>query len=312
MAQNLTIRQQVDIYISTLAFQYKSGTKNRPALSIYIKQLFGDLLARQVLQGFDIDTAVGPQLDILGKYVGVARNIGLPVDKPYYNFSDYDGTLRPNGFTDYLNPAMNAQALWYQYQFSGTENTALTDTAYRFILKLKIILNINDGTLASVMDLLETFFPGTVALTDNKDMTITYTLTRQAPVDPEVIKAFLPKPMGVGVNYEFFTVVAAPDTISLSVSSPTPHAFVGPTAASVITPTNGVAPYRYSWQFISETNPGDFGHTIADTPEAASTTFERAFNAYGVAESKWLCNVSDARGLVVQSNEVTVTLELTP
>lgn len=312
MAQNLTIRQQVDIYTATLAYQYKTGTKNKPALSIYIKQLFGDLLAQQVLFGFDIDTAVGPQLDILGKYVGVSRNIGLPVDKPYYNFSDYDGTLRPNGFTDYLNPAVNAQALWYQYQFSGTENTALTDTAYRFILKLKIVLNNNDGTLASVMQLLETFFPGTVALTDNKDMTITYTLTRRTPVDPEVIKAFLPKPMGVGVSYDFFEATAAPATLSLTQSSPTPHTFVGPTAASTVTPVNGVGPYTYQWQFISETNPGDFGHTIATTPNAAATTFQRAFNAYGVAVSKWMCNVADVRGLVVQSNEVEVTLTLTP
>ncbi len=307
-----TLVETVAVYQNLLLAQYRNASRARANIGIYVKQALGDMLISEIGDGFDLDTAMGAQLDIIGKYVGVSRNIGPPADTPYYGFSGYDGSLQPNGFTDYLLPAMNAQAIWYQYQFNGNENTALPDDQFRFVLQWKIILNSNPSTLASIMAYLKLFFDGVVSLTDNADMSLTYVLTTRPPVDPSVFKPFLPKPMGVGVTFEYLTAVASPGAIYYSVGSPSEHEFVVAPTPSVVTPTNGTAPYSYQWQRISETNPGDFGYTGAITPEAASTQFERAFNLYGVASSKWICNVRDANGLVCQTNEVTVNLSLGP
>lgn len=308
----LTLRQVCDLYVNLLLYQYRDQYRARSNIGIYVKQAVADMLGSSLQECFNLDTAVGAQLDTIGKYVGVPRNIGDPVDRPYYGFSDYDGTLQPNGFTSYLNRALNAQAIWYRYQFSGTENTALTDAEYLLVLKLKIILNSNNGTLASIMGYLQTFLAGFVALTDNADMTLTYTLSQQAFLSPDVLKAYLPKPMGVRVIFLVLEASSAPDTLSTTKHSGSPIATVGPTSASTVSITNGVGPYHYSWQFISETNPGDSGRTVANTPTASSTTFQRDFTSYGTAVSLWVCNVSDSRGVLAQTNLVTVTLILAP
>ena len=51
---------------------------------------------------FDIDTATGGQLDILGEWVGVSRNISVPITGVYFTWDgDYTvgwdyGTWQPN------------------------------------------------------------------------------------------------------------------------------------------------------------------------------------------------------------------------
>lgn len=308
----MTLRETVDYYSDLLLLQYRSKPRARANIAIYVKQVLADMLAVSLLTCFDVPVAIGPQLDTLGKYVGVPRNIGDPIPQPYFSFSDSDGTIRPNGFNDSTNPAVNAQAIFFQTLFLGSQNTDLSDIAYRLILQLKIILNANDGTLASIQAYLHEFFPGLVALTDNKDMTLTYTLTERVPVSSNVLKGYLPKPMGVGINFIVLTAQAAPVSIVHNVSSGSPHTFVGPTQQAFVAITNGIAPYTYFWEFVSEVGPGDIGHTIAVTPNAQFCAFERAFNAYGNATSIWRCTVTDSRGLVAVSNTITVSMTLNP
>lgn len=189
----------IDRYVRLLVFQYKLE-KAQDTIAIYVKQILGDGFLQAIRDGFDVGTAVGPQLDILGKYIGLPRTIGVPVTLPFFGFVRYSGVGdNDNGFRSY-STADNSSGVFYRYGYSGTRNTALSDTSYQFMIALQIILNSSDGTLASIQRYLASLLPGAVTVTDNQDMTLTYTITGQLPVDPTVLQAYLPKPMGVGIT----------------------------------------------------------------------------------------------------------------
>ena len=190
--------QLIAYYVARLPWQYQLP-KAQQTIAILVKQALADGLAQQVQDGFGIDTVVGPQLDILGKYIGLPRTIGDPAPADFFGFVDYAGGGNMNGFTSYAG-GINLTGLFYDYTYSGTRNTALSDTAYRFMLKMKIILNSSDSTLFSIQAFLLLLFNGTVTVVDNRDMTLTYSVSVNAPVSPTVLQPYLPKPMGVGLN----------------------------------------------------------------------------------------------------------------
>lgn len=303
-----TVQDQIAQYVALLAFQYRTKSRASQTIAIYVKQVVASLLAFQLQDAFNVDTAVGAQLDILGKYIGLPRNVGDPIDRPYYSFSDYDGTVRPNGFTDYTNPAINAQAIWYDYNFFGTENTDLTDQAYAFMLKLKIVLNSNDGTLYSIDNLLQLFLAGVVGLTDNEDTTLTYTLSKRTPVSINVLKAYLPKPMGVGINFIVLDATyPTPITKTLTVShgDHSLHTVVSDPHSFVV--TNGTAPYNYSWLFVS-------GDPTVQPTGGTPTTPAWQFFMQGVATvtktATYQGIVTDQHGVVAYTANVVVTLTI--
>lgn len=62
-------------YKNLLILQYnKEGGTARATIDLLVRQVLGALIAQQVQDAFNIDTAIGAQLDILGKYLGVERS----------------------------------------------------------------------------------------------------------------------------------------------------------------------------------------------------------------------------------------------
>lgn len=305
----LTLSETVDYYAGLLLTEYRNSPRAVATIRIYAKQAIADMLELDVQDGFDVDTALGAQLDIIGKYVGIPRNIGDPTPRPYYQFSDGVGPIiRGNGFQDGTNLSQNAAAIWYSGIFLGAENTDLTDAAYVLMIKLKIILNANNGTLASIMAFLQMFLPGVVALTDNKDMTLTYTLSSRTPVPTSVLEAYLPKPMGVGVNFIVLGAAVTPSPLvkilTVSHGDHSLHTVTSDNATVAV--TNGLAPLSYVWQYVS-------GSALI---QLAFPTFgpTQKFFAQGTAPTNlsavWRCIVTDARGIVAYSNEFTVNLQI--
>ncbi len=253
-------------YSSLLAYQYRGLANADRQVQLWASQMIGENLAASLLTCFDVDQAVGAQLDILGKYVGVSRNIGAPVVRPYFGLWEYDeavllqanyqGTWNPttntpaltsssagrwwvasnagtstspvaatfacgdvlycsggttfvryvtntpngNGLTTYADPAVNADGIFYQYEFAVGQNTDLTDSQYRVAIKLKAVLNASDGTLSSIMAYLRQFFPEQIWLVDTKDMNLAYTVLSTVALSPELLAIYLPRPMGVGIS----------------------------------------------------------------------------------------------------------------
>lgn len=310
MAANLA--NVVSYYCDLLLLQYKWQTRARANIAIYSKQAVGDLVIQDIDSAFNINTAIGVQLDTLGKYVGVTRNSGPPEDLPYYGFWDYLVTVpseqNPNGFRDYSDAAINASAVFYNYSDYGTRNTDLTDAAYRLLIQLKIILNSNNSTLASIQDYLHTFFPGLVALTDNADMTMTYTIQEGTPLPTATLEAYLPKPMGVSLNFVTMTATLSSATLTKSVTGSAASTTITTTTPISVTIANGVGPYSYNWQLLTTSGAASGYITSAVNQGESPTNFFRIALLDTTNVTTWRCVVTDSRGLTAIASPLTVTL----
>jgi hypothetical protein len=119
---------------------------------------------------FDIDSAVGDQLDTLGEIVGVGR---------------------------FLN-----------FQPSGSISPVLEDEDYRFVIKSKIAKNQWDGTIPGLYQIWDIVFPAIpIRIQDNQDMTYEVLFVSQSFTDlqQELISNgyIIPRPEGVLCTYDF-------------------------------------------------------------------------------------------------------------
>lgn len=121
--------------------------------------------ASTALQGlitaFDIDSAVGSQLDILGEWIGRTRIVSQPISGVYFSF-DTDGL----GWD---------QGIWQGPYDPDAGYTSLSDDTYRIVLKAKIAINNWNGQNDTLPPILETALEGSglkMQIVDNQDMTI--------------------------------------------------------------------------------------------------------------------------------------------
>ncbi|PXV60875.1 Protein of unknown function [Dyella jiangningensis] len=144
------------------------------------------------IPAFDLDQAVGDQLDIIGLWVGVSRRVNTPLTGVYFSF-DITGV----GFD---------QGVWQGPFDPSTEVTLLDDDTYRTLIRAKIGANHWDGTLGSSAAILNQIFEsGThVFIQDNQDMTMTIGVSGTIPsaILLALLKGgYIPlKPEGVLVN----------------------------------------------------------------------------------------------------------------
>jgi hypothetical protein len=189
----------VNYYVNRLIFQYSQQPNAQMLTALMVKQALADDLTTLLINAFDITTAVGPQLDIIGKYVGVKRQINpANATVPYWGFENYSNTGNTIGFRNY-GGTTNVSGVWESYSSASQPATNLNDQQYRLVIQLQIILNSNDGTLASIQQYLNDLLPGFVTLIDNQNMTLTYLVNQNTIISSALLQQFLPKPMGVGI-----------------------------------------------------------------------------------------------------------------
>ncbi|MBP2167717.1 hypothetical protein J2125_000909 [Erwinia toletana] len=117
--------------------------------------------AKSLITAFDIDEAVGVQLDILGQWIGRSRVVSQPIAGVYFSL-DVDGL----GYD---------QGVWQGPYDPDSGYTSLSDETYRVILKAKIAINNWDGSNDSLPLILDTALSGSdlrMQIVDNQDMTI--------------------------------------------------------------------------------------------------------------------------------------------
>lgn len=165
------VDDSIQYYVDRLILQYRGLPKASQTIAILVKQAIGDMLPSQIERAYDLDTAVGVQLDVLAKYIGVSRFIGNPAAFPYFGFVDsvMANPQNPNGFSDSTDPSINANAPFFSDSNPGQLNTALPDDQFRSVLKLKILLNHSDGTLAGINNALYSIYgiPGFIGFGGN-------------------------------------------------------------------------------------------------------------------------------------------------
>lgn len=157
-------------------------------------QPFADMVA--VLESmpglYDLDNAVGVQLDTVGLWVGVSRNLAEPLTGVYFAF-DTAGL----GFD---------QGVWFGPGDLATTLYVLPDDSYRTLLRAKIAANQWDGTIPSAYAIWELLLQPSgldIEIADNGNMTMTLTLTGTSDVVTQAIfsQGLLDlKPAGVSVT----------------------------------------------------------------------------------------------------------------
>ncbi|HHL4079952.1 DUF2612 domain-containing protein [Burkholderia sola] len=187
-------------YTALITSEHRHLPRFSAVLGALVQPLVDQMNVLQSMPGkFDLDNAVGVQLDDVGLWVGVSRKIRTPLSGIYFSF-DVGGL----GFD---------QGIWKGPFDPDTGLTVLDDDTYRLVIRAKIGANHWDGTLASSAAILNSIFDsGTyVFIEDHQDMSMTIGISGKVP--SAVFLALLAggyiplKPEGVRVNYTIVTTV---------------------------------------------------------------------------------------------------------
>ena len=69
-----TLTDLEDYYKNLLIIQYHNKPKAQATVAQWVDCMTGDGIMPQLWDAFDVDTAIGAQLDAIGKFVGIGRN----------------------------------------------------------------------------------------------------------------------------------------------------------------------------------------------------------------------------------------------
>lgn len=203
MAAPISVEQIVEYYKNLLIIQFKSKPKAAATIALIAEIQAVNNLPFDVESAFDIETAVGVQLDILGKWIGVTRDyVGTEYPDNTFGFLPYFGTEQgQEGFAQYSDYTTKVGTTLSYAEIIGN-GQKLNDDQYRIVLKLKIICNAIDMSQSSIDSAMNTVFGDQVILSTANNMAITYFVANELGVLGAVLleKQVLPKPMAVRVN----------------------------------------------------------------------------------------------------------------
>jgi hypothetical protein len=160
----------IGYYIGRLASQYRNSPKFNQLLYALLKK-FDDVsqCLVQMQTAFDLDSAVGVQLDALGTIAGANRIV--------------------------------------PFQPSNSVSPVLDDSTYRIYIKAKIVQNQWDGKASSLYALWGQLFPGgSIIVADQQNMTANILMTGSfTSILQDLIThgMIVPRPEGVLYNYLF-------------------------------------------------------------------------------------------------------------
>lgn len=189
-------------YLDLITSEHRDKPKFLATVGINtaVQRRVQDLLSTMIPK-FDIDLATGGQLDIIGQWVGISRNVSIPVAGIYFSWDGSQFVGWDFGvWKDNLQPA--------------TIST-LFDESYRTLIRAKIAANQWDGTTEGAYAIWDAVFPTlTILIQDNQNMS--YALAIVGGVIDSLTLAlltggYLPlKPEGVRVSTYYVPINSGP------------------------------------------------------------------------------------------------------
>lgn len=211
----MTTQELINYYANLLILQYIGKTNAYATIQALVTPVIMSQLPLLVQNAFNMDgTAVGVQLDVLGKYAGVTRT---------------------------------------GYGLTGVPIT-LDDTDFFKFIQLAILTNSSGSDLNTIQKLIQIYFPGELFVFDHKEMRMSYlinsTIGSQELVELFITEGLLPKPMGVQLaapiyssNLKFFGMVSAKDVAAYAAQNSVSISVAANAAAAAgnISPFNSAA-----------------------------------------------------------------------
>lgn len=170
---------------------------------------------RSITPAFDLDKAVGAQLDIVGLWVGQSRVIDNVLLQGFFGFSDDPEALT---FGEINNPAIGG--IFAEYGQSVTTTTVLEDNDYRTVLRARIVRNQSSGTLADIERALNFVFGAQCRIVDPGNFNLTiFVSTPITPTQQTLLRQLdiLPRPAAISINNILFSGTPPPPNNSAGV-----------------------------------------------------------------------------------------------
>lgn len=163
-------------YTNLITSQYNDCPKFREWLETLLTPFIDTQnLANELYTYFDLETAVGKQLDMLGQIVGASRLL------PFQPVDENDEPL----------------------------DALLNDDNYRFLIKSQILRNTWDGTNQNIYDMWQTLNPDVpLSIKDNQNMTVNAIFIGYVnDIEKQMIEhdMIVPRAQGVKMEYSFST-----------------------------------------------------------------------------------------------------------
>lgn len=163
---------------NSLIMEYRHAPKNRALMRELVNLIFANNVLVDIKEGFDVETAVGKQLDIIGAWVGLDRfydSIDL-WEHSYFALVNYSNIKVDEyeqwqgGFYNYTNfEYNNGGFLTYKlYNETRTKSNQIGDAYFRDLIKLKIIKNSINFTKKNIDDAIYEWSNGTIYTTWDK------------------------------------------------------------------------------------------------------------------------------------------------
>jgi hypothetical protein len=162
-------------YSNLLIQQYITAPNMVATTQLLVNQSLCDGLPQELQTCFNLNTAVGNQLTIIGEIVGVPRNvIGLDLVNTFFSYGDYTSvtvSAAAIGFGSYTTSPYPT-SLFRSYFDSATYT--MTDYQMQQVILLKILFNNTYSSTKNIVSGLWGLYGSSVQFVDNKNMTVTY------------------------------------------------------------------------------------------------------------------------------------------
>lgn len=157
-------------------------------------------LLQAMPQAFDLDSAQGEQLDIVGQWVGQSRVIPNVLLLQFFGFADNPAALN---FGEEGNGAIGGRFYGEGDPDSGT--SVLPDPEYRTLLRARIVRNNAKGSTAEIVGALNFLFSAPAVVDDPGTMAIGVAIGRPLSlVELAIVTGLdiLPRPAGVRIAWQ--------------------------------------------------------------------------------------------------------------
>lgn len=210
----LKTQEELDEYYSnTLIIQYNGKKRAKATIKLLSRLILDEMLLLQIRDAFDWKTAVGAQLDIIGKWVGVSRtyNGNLFFNQPIFSYPKSndlvpDDLTTPfqhgySEFSTFDTDVATGDIAELTYKNVGYVEQKLSDDDYRTVIGLKIIKNSINHTQKNIDDAIWDYFNGQVYTTwGPHKITYNYLPDLETVMEVCFYKNVLPAPTGVAIE----------------------------------------------------------------------------------------------------------------